>query len=278
MTSQIDDFPLAAVNGDGTQEWAVLPQTSEPSLKYLAFLSHDMNNNLGSISLQLKLLRDRLAEPGGFAEEMEVLDTAVESIQHTTDGMRRLLTYQQVRRQGRPVKLEPVDLNRLVKGVVTQSAPQARNKGIDVRSAVPPDAAVTSDGDLIVLVLQNLVGNAVKYSSGGTVRLTARRSGRMPEEQWCLMVSDQGPGIHVAQVGHIFDAFWRGEPHGQDGAGLGLAIAYEAAARLGAELSVRSKAGVGSTFRLVLPAGRSRAISKFSGPLSDPESCAPVGK
>jgi signal transduction histidine kinase len=259
----------------------VLSQTSEPSLKYLTFLSHDLNNNLASISLQLNLLRERLAGPGGFSEEMDVLDLAVESIQRTTDGMRRLLTYQQVRRPGQLRKEEPVDLDRLVKGVVTQNSAQARTKGIEVRSTIPPDAVVSSDGDLILLVLQNLVGNAVKYSSGGTVRLTAWRApARMPdEERWCLLVSDQGPGIDPAQVGPIFEAFRRGEPHGQGGVGLGLAIANEAAAQLGAELSVRTEPGAGSTFRLILPAaGRSGGISELCGPLGDPEPCAPVSQ
>jgi signal transduction histidine kinase len=114
---------------------------------------------------------------------------------------------------------------------------------------------VRSDPDLIVLVLQNLVHNAVKYSGRGAIRLGCRRARAPRGERWCVLsVSDEGPGIYQPQLARIFDPFWRGGPtQGRDGAGLGLAIASEAAKALGAELSVESQLGAGSTFYLRLP-------------------------
>ena len=70
---------------------------------------------------------------------------------------------------------------------------------------------------------------------------------------WVLSVSDEGPGIAPEHLRNIFEAFRRGEMHGQSGVGLGLAIASRAAKLLGAELTVESKLGVGSTFRLAFP-------------------------
>jgi signal transduction histidine kinase len=112
-----------------------------------------------------------------------------------------------------------------------------------------PDAVAETDQDLISLVVQNLVGNAVKYSSAGTVRVSAACAGG----ECCISVTDEGPGIAVEHLNRIFDAFGRGESYGQGGVGLGLTIASQAAKLLGAELTVESKVGVGSTFRLVLP-------------------------
>jgi signal transduction histidine kinase len=70
-----------------------------------------------------------------------------------------------------------------------------------------------------------------------------------------LYVSDQGPGIAPDRVRTLFDAFTRGETHGQPGVGLGLNIASHAARLLGSDLQVESKPGEGSTFSLTLPPG-----------------------
>ena len=75
-----------------------------------------------------------------------------------------------------------------------------------------------------------------------------------------IWVSDNGPGIAPENTGNIFDAFKRGDKHGQQGLGLGLAIASEAAQFLGANLTVESQLGIGTTFRLTLP--RSSALNE----------------
>jgi signal transduction histidine kinase len=115
---------------------------------------------------------------------------------------------------------------------------------------IRPGTVVESDGELLSLVLQNLVGNGVKYSSGGTVHIGCDSENKAGCRT--IWVSDQGPGISPEKMGHIFEAFRRGEVHGQRGVGLGLAIASQAAKLLGAELAVDSEVGIGSTFRLSL--------------------------
>ena len=73
---------------------------------------------------------------------------------------------------------------------------------------------------------------------------------------WRVAVSDQGPGIAPDRVAQLFNAFSRGETHGQPGVGLGLTIASQAARLLGGELVVDSQVGKGSTFSFQLPAAR----------------------
>ena len=111
---------------------------------------------------------------------------------------------------------------------------------------------LNSDRELLTLALQNLLGNAVKYSSKGDVTLAARRSPDH-DDGWVLSVSDEGPGIGPENLGRLFEAFTRGDTHGQPGVGLGLSIASQATKLLGGKLEVDSKLGAGSTFRLVLP-------------------------
>jgi signal transduction histidine kinase len=144
-----------------------------------------------------------------------------------------------------------VNLPELVSEILTLFIPLAAQKGMSLRDTVPSDAVVSSDRELIRLVLQNLVGNAVKYSQKGTVTVSAvKREDK--QGGWVVSVSDEGPGIAAEHQDHIFEAFRRGEVYGQRGIGLGLAIASRAAKLLGAELTVESKLGIGSAFNLVL--------------------------
>src|SRR4051794_38281716 len=66
----------------------------------LSFLSHDLNNNLSTITLYLALLEERLSAAPGFVEDLLLLRSAREAIERTTDGMARLLTHEHLRRQG----------------------------------------------------------------------------------------------------------------------------------------------------------------------------------
>jgi signal transduction histidine kinase len=103
-----------------------------------------------------------------------------------------------------------------------------------------------------MLVLQNLLGNAVKFSSKGTVRVTSVED----PVGWKISVSDEGPGIAPDRLAAIFKAFTRGETYGQPGVGLGLTIASHAARILGSQLTVDSKLGHGSTFSFVIPVAK----------------------
>jgi signal transduction histidine kinase len=134
---------------------------------------------------------------------------------------------------------------------------QAAGKGLRVENAVPAGAAAHSDRELITLVLQNLLGNAIKFSSRGTVRVDAAND----PLGWRVSVSDEGPGISPDRVGTLFEAFTRGGTHGQPGMGLGLTIASHAARLLGSDLRVESTVGKGSTFSFTLPPAKPDAAT-----------------
>jgi signal transduction histidine kinase len=226
-----------------------LRTAAEVELKYLSFLSHDLNNNLSSVTLMLQLLRQRLADSVEFADDVQTLDAAQQSILDTMGGMARLLQSERLRKAGVEADHHPVNLHTLASNVARQVSSQAQKKGVKIAVDVPAETRCRSDGELIVLILQNLVGNAVKFSTKGTVRI-----GLVPLEDRCVLsVSDEGPGIAAEHLDRIFDAFRRGESHSQPGVGLGLSIASQAAKLLGGQLSVESKVGAGSTFTLSLP-------------------------
>ncbi len=228
------------------EQKAELRSAAETELKFLAFMSHDLNNNLNSVTLLLRVLRGDLKHAGGFADATESLDVAEQTIEDTVRGMRRMLDHERLRKSGEVPTFSAVDLHAVATKVSAQSAREAGAKDVTVAVEVRPGTMVESDAEMIGLVFQNLVGNGLKFSRRGTVRIGCDDAhGRR-----ALWVSDEGPGIAPEKMKHIFEAFRRGEVHGQRGVGLGLAIASQGAKLLNAELTVESKLGEGSTFRL----------------------------
>ncbi|HEV8606865.1 MAG TPA: sensor histidine kinase [Tepidisphaeraceae bacterium] len=243
-----------SVTGFLEHQQAKLGAATEAEAKYLAFLSHDLRNNLNSVMLTLEVLGHDLAGAPQFAERAEDVAAAQQAIRDTVSGMSLLLQAEQVRKGTMEPKREVLDLHTVAAQVVKQAQPQATKKGVNLSLAMPQEqAVVNSDRGLIGLILQNLVGNAVKYSpSGSTVTVEAQPPTEGHEEGWALSVADQGPGITNER--RLSAPFVRGETHGEQGAGLGLSIVHEASALLGARVAVDSKPGVGTVFRVALPA------------------------
>jgi signal transduction histidine kinase len=236
-----------------------LRAAGEVQSRYLSYLSHDLRNNLNGCTLMLEVLRQRLEGLEGFQEDVADITSVQRSVAETIAGMDRILQAERLRREAIQPRVAPVDLHALAADVVRQVARQAEQKGLKVRVEVPPGATVDSDRELITLALQNLLGNAVKYSSRGTVGVSAVKRDDPARDGWEITVSDQGPGIAAHHRDRLFEAFARGATHGQPGVGLGLAIAGQAAKLLGGRLTFDTEVGEGSRFRLTLPAMRDGA-------------------
>jgi signal transduction histidine kinase len=238
---------IALVDKQKTQ----LRAAAETELKFLSFLSHDMNNNLNNVLLTLQVHAVELQRAGGFTEAEQSLAAAQQSIHDTVLGMRQMLNHEKLRQSGQSFAFQPVDLHPLAMKIIGQFQRDSAAKGVNLAVEIRPGTVIESDAELLSLVLQNLVGNGVKYSNRGSVRIgfDAGTSGSAP----VIWVSDDGHGIAPEKMGYIFEAFKRGDIHGQQGLGLGLAITSQSATLLGAHLTVESKLDVGTTFRLTLP-------------------------
>lgn len=235
------------------QQQAKLRAAAEKELKYLSFLSHDLSNNLGSVKLLLELVEaDLIVARTGRDDILQSVAAAHKGIDDTVNGMRRLLQHEALRKGNSTLRAVGVNLRERARTIAERSANEAQKKGLGLHVEVSADAFIRSDPELIGIVLQNLVGNAIKYSSRGTVRITAEPS-RDDRGGWILAVSDEGPGIAEKHQAALFEAFNRGEIHGQQGVGLGLAIASQAARLLEGKLTMASELGRGATFFLLLP-------------------------
>jgi signal transduction histidine kinase len=232
------------------QQKAEMQALVEAQSKYLSFLSHDLRGNLNGVLLMIEVLRGDLATEPRFAESMADLDVMRRAILETVGTMDRFLHAERFRKGKVQVKPANVDLAKLAGDIVNQFSYQAKDKNLELRCEVAPGAAaIVSDRELLLMILQNLVGNAIKYSKQGAVRIVTAKQGDGSR----LSVVDQGPGIDEKQLARMFQPFARGETHGQAGTGLGLSIARQAADLLGAKLWAESEAGRGCSFHLDLP-------------------------
>jgi signal transduction histidine kinase/DNA-binding response OmpR family regulator len=130
----------------------------------------------------------------------------------------------------------------------------ARAKALEFRTEVAPGLdSVTSDPARVQQIVSNLVGNALKFTEGGSIMV---RFEPREHERWAIVVSDTGIGIPEGEQAAIFDEFRQGEGvehRGRGGTGLGLAIVKKLAGVLGGIVSVESAPGEGSRFTVVLP-------------------------
>jgi len=245
----IDVASRRGVTSYVNQQKAELQSLVEAQTKYLSFLSHDLRGGLNGVLLMLEVLRRDLMTEPKFAESLNDLEVMRRSIMETVGTMDRFLHAERFRKGKVQVKLGSVDLTKVIDDLVAQFSYQAEEKDLQLKTIVPDRANITSDKELINLILQNLLGNAIKYSRNGTITISA-----IDGERWTIAVHDQGPGIAQEKLATLFQSFTRGDTHGQAGTGLGLSIARQAADLLGAKLWAESKLGAGSTFYLELPA------------------------
>jgi signal transduction histidine kinase len=112
---------------------------------------------------------------------------------------------------------------------------------------------VSADRDRIFQVLQNLVGNAIKFTPEGG-RITLRVEPR--DEDVVFSVSDTGPGIAEEDLEHIFDPYWRPKMQAKAGAGLGLSISRGIVEAHGGRIWAESEVGKGSTFHFTIPVAK----------------------
>jgi two-component system, OmpR family, sensor histidine kinase MtrB len=144
---------------------------------------------------------------------------------------------------GEEVRVQPVDLHRLIRDAATA---HHRDAVLEL-----PDGPVIAETDprRLERILANLLDNAREHAPGALVVV---RLQTLPDRVR-ITVADRGPGVPADRIGRIFDRFYMADPSRRGGSGLGLAIAAEHAALLGGALSARNREGGGLALDLDLP-------------------------
>ena len=217
--------------------------------RFVADASHELRTPLTSIRGYAELYRR------GAARDGVALDRSMQRIESEATRMTRLVEdmLSLARLEGgRALRHEPVDLHPIVDSIAQDV--RAVEPGRPVRIGVVGASLAVGDHDAITQLLTNLVSNARVHTAPGTpIEITVEAE----VATVAVSVSDSGPGIPEHEHAQLFQPFFRTDParsRDRGGAGLGLTIAAEIARRLGGDIAVTSVVGVGSTFRVTLPA------------------------
>lgn len=165
-----------------------------------------------------------------------------------------LLDYSRLEAGRSALHLEKVDVAKVVHAIVEDYAEETKNKRVELRADVAQELGhVMTDEHKLSQVLSNLVGNAIKFTSAGVVKITAAP---LDNERWYIEVSDTGIGISNDALSYIFDEFRQVDDRlarSYGGTGLGLAITRKIVELLEGEITVESEPEAGSRFRIIWP-------------------------
>jgi signal transduction histidine kinase/ActR/RegA family two-component response regulator len=214
-------------------------------VRFVAAASHDLLQPLSAAKLFVAAARDD-ADPARIRATLEKAGNALVSVEGILGA---LLDISRLELGESEVEMGAVRLAPLLAQLREEFRPIAAGKGLAL-DILPCGATVVSDPAYLRRILQNLIGNAVRYTSSGRVLVGARRTA----EGVRLEVRDTGPGIAAEDQQAIFREFHRlnASASASEGMGLGLAIVERACSRLGHSLTLRSAPGRGSCFAVSL--------------------------
>ena len=219
---------------------------------FLSNMSHELRTPLNSV-LALSRVLQMQGKERFTTEETNYLTIIERNGKHLLSLINDILDLAKIESGRMDLAMEELLLGERIAVVAESLGPLCREKGIDLLVNVAPDLPpLRSDSRRIHQVLQNIMGNAVKFTPTGNVTVTARYRNGQAE----VTVADTGIGIPERELPHIFDEFRQvdgGTARSFEGSGLGLAIAARSVHLLGGRIEVQSKLGFGSTFTITLP-------------------------
>ncbi len=228
--------------------------------RFLAAASHDLLQPLHAARLFLAALETEVSDKPALAELVGAADQSIDSAHRL---LRALLNLSKLEAGGVKPEVRTFPLAALFDELEREFRPQAEFRGLDFH-VVHTSLYVVSDYDLVRSMLQNLIGNALRYTERGKVIVGCRRTGGRVR----VCVWDTGPGIPEESQQLIFGAFTRlpGSGGSEHGVGLGLAIVQRVAELLGARVELQSRLGHGSMFAVSIERGASLPVAPSAIP------------
>ncbi|WPL17309.1 Sensory/regulatory protein RpfC [Thiorhodovibrio winogradskyi] len=256
-------------------------EASRAKSRFLANMSHELRTPFDAVIGLLQLLEQTPLND----RQHGYVDRARQSARSLLALVGDLLDFSRIEAGKLELEEMPFSLSGLVAEVVSLFAPSARAKGLTLEGRIDPRLTDAWIGDRARLhqILTNLVGNAVKFTPRGAIRVevdsAAERVAGVRDADASVplrfSVTDQGLGIGPEHLEVIFDSFQQLDPSMTrrfGGTGLGLAICKGLVTLLGGEIQVESTPGTGSCFRFVLPLRQDPAPGRAAAPVTSPRS------
>jgi signal transduction histidine kinase/DNA-binding response OmpR family regulator/HAMP domain-containing protein len=229
-----------------------LHEASQLKTNFLSNMSHELRTPLNSVIALSGVLNRRLAKiiPD---EEFSYLEIIERNGKHLLELINDVLDISRIEAGREEMEISNFNINVIIKEVVHLIQPQATHKNIEILfNSDIPDNLLVSDADKCKHILQNLIGNAVKFTEKGNVQITVQKE----LTNICIKIKDTGIGIEENNLEHIFDEFRQADgstSRRYGGSGLGLAIAKKYTHLLGGTINVISEFHKGSEFIVTLP-------------------------
>ena len=221
---------------------------------FLAVMSHELRTPLNAIIGYGSLLRDGIPDQVTAAQRRQ-LDRIAASARHLLALIDEVLTLSRMELGEERLTPAPIPVAAMVEEAAAMVEPQARAKGLRFELLLPdPQLTMDTDAGKLRQALVNLLGNAVKFTDRGGVRL--RALAEPDADEVVFEVEDTGVGIAPEHLTRVFDAFWQVDQaptRRAGGTGLGLHVTRRLVRLLGGDVHVRSTPGEGSSFTIRLP-------------------------
>ena len=213
---------------------------NESQRRFIADAAHELRSPLTALSLQA----ENIERTGSYAISKERLVPLKDGLERSRNLINQLLDL--VRQEASTTQLLPVDLAAVALATIEEMMPIADEMKIDLGLSKEATLAVDANASYLQLMLRNAIDNALRYTPIGgevTVRIALKNDDAVIE------VIDNGPGIPDAELGKVFEAFYRLPGNTQIGSGLGLAIARSIANQLQGSISLKNRTdGTGLIF------------------------------
>lgn len=244
---------------DAERAWAdanrvrlMAEESNRVKSEFLAVMSHELRTPLNAIGGYAELMELGVHGPVSPSQR-ESLERIQRSQRHLLGLINQVLNYARIESGSLRYDICEIALDEILRTAEALIVPQVRAKELNYSyNGCPADVVVRADGDKLQQIVLNLLANAIKFTDrGGAITLKAI----VTREKVLVRVSDSGIGIAEDKLPSIFDPFVQIDSNytrTRDGVGLGLAISRDLARGMSADLTVRSKEGLGSTFTLEL--------------------------
>ena len=233
---------------DGINKMAKELESSETMKKdFISNVSHELKTPLSTISAYCEILQDpSLSEE----ERNERIAMILKNVKKLSNLVSNILKLNKLENQEIYPEKKLFDLSARVASAFLSFVDASEEKGIILNASVKDDVMIVSDPDLLDIVWNNLIGNAVKFtSSGGKVSVVLEED----DEEVRVYISDTGVGMSRNTLNHIFDRFYQADTsHQTEGHGLGLALVKRVIEIVRGEICVESEEGKGTVFEIIL--------------------------